>query len=759
MKISKTKKHFSLYGLVYLLFLIFSAPDVHGQQFELTVQSGHSMAIQSVCFSPDGKVMASLGMDGALKIWSFDGILIRTIVHQRQSQVENISFTSDGQQILAGQNLWNIDGTLVREIPFSFIHNDGMKTSGIPVASAVLSEQHVFYTMSKDYPFVNQEYESIYMISYSSQYMQKFEGHTAFVNSICISPCGSYLLSSSDDHSIILWDISGSLIKKFVCHDGPVLAAAFSPDGDYIVSTGEDKKIKIWNMEDENFSLAYTIEGFSTPAHCVKFMPNGKQIIARTMNGEIIICMLNGKIVHSFKINTVQNSRSSIANSHPFKIANRRGYRPINSIAVSPDGLYILAVLDDQSMKIFTIGGEFVQAMIQNIEPIAVSAVHPTLPYIIYGYATLSLWDLQGNFVRHIRNSCGKVSGLAFTPGVLHFAASGYGNSNIIISDFSGNQVQEIQNTNTVSSLAYSADGSILATGHADGRISVYTSNCSVLNNFIGSPPTLTSERAPQNDVKPILVLPDNKRVAFRTANRIVLINDFYGKSSIQLANNCGTTSGNISMTFDGKYFAFTPFEKLAERRYRNEGIQIKSAEGTLINSFGVQNSAFQYCTISPDGKYIAASKADGVIALYDFSGTFIKEFLGHYETIKGLHFSSDSKYLISHSMSDPSVKIWNIENGNVFNLLQADGEWIIYTPDGYFDSSKNGGRLVGITRGTEAFTVDQFAPRLNRPDIILSRMFPENTAVIKHYRHKTVWCAGSHFLSFFRQFLPSFSV
>jgi len=79
-------------------------------------------------------------------------------------------------------------------------------------------------------------------------------------------------------------------------------------------------------------------------------------------------------------------------------------------------------------------------------------------------------------------------------------------------------------------------------------------------------------------------------------------------------------------------------------------------------------------------------------------------------------------------------VKIWNTRNNESAMLLSNGDDWLIATPDGYFDASPHGGELVKMVKDLKAYGIDQFAVRNNRPDLILERMGLGTTEEISHY-------------------------
>ncbi len=96
--------------------------------------------------------------------------------------------------------------------------------------------------------------------------------------------------------------------------------------------------------------------------------------------------------------------------------------------------------------------------------------------------------------------------------------------------------------------------------------------------------------------------------------------------------------------------------------------------------------------------------------------------------------FSGDDKMVYACMGAGMQIRRWKPESGVSDNLIAAAGEWIHYTPDGYWDGSPSSGKLVAMSRGLEAFGIDQFALKNNRPDLILESMGLGTKELIEHY-------------------------
>lgn len=142
---------------------------------------GHSGAVSSVWFSPEGEVFVTGGADGKIVLHSLDGKVLRTF-HGHDGQVNSVCFSPDGSSIISTSS----DQT------------------------AVLWDR-------------------------LGQMRLTFRGYENNVNSAVFSPDSKFVLTTSDDALARLWTSDGKDVMAFR-HEGEVSSAVFSPDGKYILT-------------------------------------------------------------------------------------------------------------------------------------------------------------------------------------------------------------------------------------------------------------------------------------------------------------------------------------------------------------------------------------------------------------------------------------------------------------------------------------------------------------------------------------------
>jgi WD40 repeat protein len=101
----------------------------------------------------------------------------------------------------------------------------------------------------------------IYVLDYKTfEIINQWEAHSNSVFSLCLSPCGKYLLSGSRDAYLTVWLIAENyrLLQSQPAHLFTINHIVYSPDGKYFATAGRDKHIKIWSAE--NFQLLKVID-------------------------------------------------------------------------------------------------------------------------------------------------------------------------------------------------------------------------------------------------------------------------------------------------------------------------------------------------------------------------------------------------------------------------------------------------------------------------------------------------------------------
>ncbi|MDD5285976.1 MAG: caspase family protein, partial [Desulfuromonadaceae bacterium] len=82
--------------------------------------------------------------------------------------------------------------------------------------------------------------------------------------------------------------------------------------------------------------------------------------------------------------------------------------------------------------------------------------------------------------------------------------------------------------------------------------------------------------------------------------------------------------------------------------------------------------------------------------------------------------FSPDGRFGLSGSL-DTTTRIWDINTGREIAKLISftDREWIVMTPEGYFNASPNGAKHLNVRVGNKVYGIDQFYAKFYRPELV----------------------------------------
>ena len=102
--------------------------------------------------------------------------------------------------------------------------------------------------------------------------------------------------------------------------------------------------------------------------------------------------------------------------------------------------------------------------------------------------------------------------------------------------------------------------------------------------------------------------------------------------------------------------------------------------------------------------------------------------FVGHRAGITAGAASDTVPWLASGS-PDGTVRLWDQTTGREVGQFVdfGNGEWIVITPEGYYNSSTRGHEYLSIRRGNKVYGIDQFYDVFYRPDIVSAKLKGED--------------------------------
>ena len=154
------------------------------------------------------------------------------------------------------------------------------------------------------------------------------EAHTHDIEDIAALPCGTRLLSASDDGTAKLWTLDGELERTFEV-SSLMLCVAALPDGVHFVFGLFSAEIRLYHVDG---TLVHTFEGHTGQVNAVTVMPDGQRILSGS-DKEVRVWLLNGTHQNTFQLHTSY----------------------VNALVALPDNQHALSGSDDKTVKLFNV--------------------------------------------------------------------------------------------------------------------------------------------------------------------------------------------------------------------------------------------------------------------------------------------------------------------------------------------------------------------------------------------------------------------
>ncbi|MEM5789404.1 MAG: hypothetical protein AAGU11_18995, partial [Syntrophobacteraceae bacterium] len=154
--------------------------------------------------------------------------------------------------------------------------------------------------------------------------------------------------------------------------------------------------------------------------------------------------------------------------------------------------------------------------------------------------------------------------------------------------------------------------------------------------------------------------------------------------------------------------------------------------DGREIKKLGRHGWSVDSIAIARDFRFALSSSEDS-IKLWDLTnGKEIKTLSKFPGSTSSVRFSPDERFVIA-DFAHGTRYLWEVDSGTpVATMISStDGEWITFTPDGYYISSPEGHSLVRFLAegGLETYSFEQFKSIFNRPNIIRERLSGKSKA------------------------------
>jgi WD40 repeat protein len=582
-------------------------------------------SILSVAFSPDGKILATAGDGGEIRLWQVSDMKPLLTCKGHTRWIMSIAFSPDGCSLASASDdqtvkLWDIHtGQCLKTLQGH--------TSWV-LSVTISPDAQTLVSASDD------QTVKIWDI-YTGQCLKTLQGYTSRVRSITFSPEGDQLASASDDGTIKLLDIStGQFLRTFQGHKARVRSISFSPDGAILASGSDDNTIKLWDITTGQ--CLRTLQGHSNFVQSVVFSPNGFSLASGSDDATVKL----------WDINT-----GECLTTLPGHI-NR-----VWSVAFSPQGQILASGSVDQTVKLWSVHtGQCLRTLQGYTNRVRSLAFSPNGEILGNGSAdnTVKLWDIRtGRCLKTLQGHTSWVLSVAFSPQGKTLASCGSEVVKLWNVD-TGQVLRTFQgHTNWIWSIAFSPDGQTLASGSDDHTIKLWdvrTGQC--LKTLQGHTCWILS----------VAFSPQGKTLAS-------------GGDTVMLWD---VSTGQVLRTFDGHTnwvlsVAFSPDGKILATGSDDYTIKLWDVRtGQCTKTLHGHTNGIWSIAFHPQGKTLASASDDHTIRLWDVrTGQCLNILRGHRDRVWSVVFSPDGQSLVSGGQ-DETIKLWDTSTGCYLKTLKT---------------------------------------------------------------------------------------
>lgn len=461
----------------------FSVWDIEASE-RIAHLTGHSFSLTALFLSPCRKFLASVDRDGDLHKWEVNKLTPNTstsIVTSLPKAINWMQYTFSPDSILlaaavSGTTITVSDVENNREIA-TLVHTEPIKRVR-------------FLQKGTQLIITGEDTLQMWNVGDPAPQSPAIRDHTSVCGSVKFSPDGQTLAAGYFSGEIHLRDAQELKIQATFKCEGLHMTRSidFSPCGNKLAATSYDKIVRVWNLGKPEAPPA-ELTGHQAVLYALAFSPKGDLLVSADSNG--VLGVWDAEEDYKLRLFTEETDW-------------------IWSIAFSPDGKFVASAHQDEKARLWDIESgeqitEFassrprdttkykgddrqIQRTLQWLE--AGSEYKPTPKAIAFSpdgtliaggvFREIRLWDAttyETQMVICLPHGCQRAEALTFSPSgrYLVSGASWQGTNKVSIRLWevaTGENIATFWSHPTdIQSLAFSPDGTVLASGSFDGTI------------------------------------------------------------------------------------------------------------------------------------------------------------------------------------------------------------------------------------------------------------------------------------------------
>ncbi len=399
-------------------------------------------AVISVAISPDGSLVAAGSKDRTARVWRLTDGELQSTMTGHDGFVNAVKFTVDGKQLVTA----SVDGTIR-----TWDVNSGKRLqvlhghTGSVTAMDLAADDRLLVTAGRDQQLRTWDLSA----DYGGRLAVRIQPGGTYTTTF--SPDGRRMyIACYDGHVRVLDTTSGQVVDDWVAHESSCNTLALSRDGSRLLTCSWDESAKVWNAQDH--SLLQTLKAKAGIYDCA--ISPDKTTAA--------LCVAN-----ELQIWDVEKGE---------QLGHCEGHQQsLNEVQFSPDGKTIATAAAAEPIRLWNADTlKSIATLGDESNPATTMAFsHDGKTIATVGNGKVFLWNSDnGKLQEEIPFGGSSASCLAFAPDDRRLAVAA--EAIYIVDPKQGTSLLRFQpNDDTIYFLAFSPDGSRLASCTASGAVAI----------------------------------------------------------------------------------------------------------------------------------------------------------------------------------------------------------------------------------------------------------------------------------------------